>query len=387
MRLFAIITVACLGLPLSSKVSAQSGDNLPDYARAALTGTVVSEAPVSDILQVQCSSCGTLRPSAMVHTGCSSCGSAGTLCGDTCQSGLCRPGSKCRYTANCGSGFCDTFFGGLAECLCCPDPCYEPMWVHTANAAFFQDTVRPKTYTRYRFDTIQNMSASRIGTYFMSQNGPASNALDSFEVTMYQEVASDKAAFFIEMPYRSLDYILPGNADGHNAGFVDMNLGTKSLLLDCELLQLTFQFKTFLPTGASTSGLGTGHVSLEPSFLASLKLFDATYLQQQVAYWIPISGDPAWSGAVLHYHWSINHLFAERGPWQIIGTAEFNGWSFTTGSVDGVAPAGGKTYCNIGPGLRFVYCDNYDFGLGYAHALSEQYLGQSQWRAEFRIRF
>lgn len=388
MRTFAMIALIAVGLLTPGKTSAQSADAtfLPDYARAAITGTSLPDA--NGIQQVECASCGTMKPPSY-SSGCSSCGGGGVMCSDGCASGLCKPGRTCKFTGNCGNGFIDNFFGGLGECLCCSDPCYEPVWNTTANAAFWQDNVRPKTYTRFRYDNFNSMSAPKIAEYFMGSSATGGNGrtVNSQELSMYQEVAADKASFFIEMPYRSIDF-----QDGHNAGFVDLNLGTKSLLLDCDLLQMTFQFKTFIPVGNAASGTGTGHVSLEPSLLFSLKLFDATYLQSQFAYWIPIGGDADASGTIFHYHFSFNHLFVERGPWQVIGTAEFNAWNFldgttTIGNDNTVFSASHRNYINAGPGLRIVYCENYDLGLGYACALSDGYLGQNQYRAELRIRY
>ena len=79
-----------------------------------------------------------------------------------------------------------------------------------------------------------------------------------------------------------------------------MTVGTKSLLFDCEMLQLSLQFLTYIPTGNFTKGLGVGHLSLEPSLLMSLKFTPRTYLQAQLAEWIPLGGDPTYAGAMLH---------------------------------------------------------------------------------------
>ena len=38
-----------------------------------------------------------------------------------------------------------------------------------------------------------------------------------------------------------------------------------------ELLLSTLQFKVFLPTGDAGRGLGTGHVSIEPSLVSALR--------------------------------------------------------------------------------------------------------------------
>src|SRR5262249_38238144 len=139
--------------------------------------------------------------------------------------------------------------------------------------------------------------------------GPAciAKSLDYQALRLYTEAATQTFGFFVEMPYLHIDpetgaaslmpatavnnvagANVPGNpANGANragrrpqlvpapccpaSGFDDLNLGTKSVWIDCELLLLTFQFKTFVPTGNFTRGLGTAHVSLEPSLLFAIK--------------------------------------------------------------------------------------------------------------------
>ena len=119
----------------------------------------------------------------------------------------------------------------------------------------------------------------------------------------------------------------------HAAGFRDMSIGVKTLLFDCELLLISMQMTTTIPTGVAFKGLGAGHMSLEPSLLASIKLMPDTYLQTQVAYWIPIGGDQDFEGATWRYGVSLNHQWFHRGPFALISTAEFNGWTFTDGAI------------------------------------------------------
>jgi hypothetical protein len=222
--------------------------------------------------------------------------------------------------------------------------------------------------------------------------GPSTAALTSLkynDLSIYQEVAAGKASFFIEMPYRSLDPAEPYN---HAANFGDLNLGTKALFFDCELLQLAFQFRTYLPTGNFTKGIGTGHVSLEPSLLGSLKLTADTYLQAQLAEWIPLGGDTSYQGAILHYHLSANQVLWRILPdVPLIGTLEFNGYSFQAGqftdpTLGPYQKSGGDAYLSLGPGLRLYVCNRIDIGVGSAFALNEH--GPAQWyRTEFRWRF
>src|SRR5262249_39493604 len=142
-----------------------------------------------------------------------------------------------------------------------------------------------------------------------------------------------------------------------------------------------FQFTTFIPTGSPSNGLSTGHVSLEPSLLMALKLGPDTYFQGQAAYRIPINGDPDYAGDVFHFHLSLNHvLWRPLTGVQVIGTAEFNGWSVLDGSytlpvVDAAgAPSGVEVkargaLASAGPGIRIVICDRIDFGVGTAFSL------------------
>jgi hypothetical protein len=176
-----------------------------------------------------------------------------------------------------------------------------------------------------------------------------------------------------------------------------MILGTKSLLLDCELVQFAFQFKTFLPTGDFTKGLGTGHVSLEPSVLMALKLDCNTYLQAEIAYRFPIGGDQFYEGPFMHCHVSLNRLLWCCGhDVQLIGTAELNSYHIFGGAytdpLKGQAGIGlpadeiGNTV-DIGPGIRLVVCDRIDFGVGGFFALTDNNMGEEGLRAEFRWRF
>ena len=159
------------------------------------------------------------------------------------------------------------------------------------------------------------------------------------------------------------------------AGFSDLNFGMKSLLFDCELLQLAFQFRTYTPTGNGTLNLGTGHFSLDPSILASLKLGPDTYVQGQYGNWIPLGGSSALAGGMFYWLTSINQVLWYCTPDSpLIATLELDGWSFENGGytnaiVKGTQAqifekGGGVSYFNIGPGLRQTICNRMDIGGG-----------------------
>lgn len=346
-----------------------------------------------NFLPVACTSCGKFHAS----------GSAGAF-GSSCGPGGCIPGrTKPCYHAE-HSTFIGRFASNLYHCLCCPDPCYEPTWVPEANASFFVDPARPRTQKRLRWDHAYSFWFPDRSEYFWARSfrGPGpqprvpvtkngkpvygERILNYDQLYVYIEAALPRFSVFTEIPYRSTSPYLTA----HHAGFADMNIGTKSLLLDCDLLQLAFQFKTYLPIGSVSEGLGNGHVSLEPSLIMALHLAPHTYLQGQIAEWIPLGGDPDYAGAILNYHLSMNHLLWQVLPdVPLIGTLEFNGWSFQDGAYTapflGPKSSSGDSYLSLGPGLRMSVCNFIDFGVGTAFALDSPNWGDPLIRSEVRI--
>ena len=88
--------------------------------------------------------------------------------------------------------------------------------------------------------------------------------------------------------------------------------------------------------------------------------------------WIPLGGDPAYAGAMLHYHLALNQeLFRIVPDVPLIATGEFNGWSFQDGLY--TDPVLGPARSPAAPrmprsraGLRLFVCDRIDFGFGSA---------------------
>ncbi len=367
---------------------------------AVVPSEVLSEASelASTTWKSDCSSCrpgwasegwafGSLPPLKTVSSDCISCGSG------------CIPGQS-----TCSACTANTRFGRFAceiyRALCCPDPCYEPRWKPIADSAFFVDAARPVSQQRLRWDAGLGMAYPDRAEYFWARAdgnsiGPSPDApwlavrsLNYHDLNMYTETSSGKFSFFINQPYRS---VYPTDT-GHGAGFAPMDLGTKSLLFDCELLQIAFQFRTYLPIGNTTKGLGNGHTSLEPSLIIGLSWSPEMYLQGQIAEWIPLGGDTDYAGAILHYHLSINRvLFRLLPDVPMIATIEMNSWSFQDGAytdpVFGQRQANGHTYMSLGPGIRMSVCDKVDFGVGSAFSLTSDNFADQLFRTEFRLRY
>jgi hypothetical protein len=272
--------------------------------------------------------------------------------------------------------------------------------VALADAAFFQDAPRPITQMRLRYDSVWDYrfpDKAEILWARENQKGPRAPAGVAGErrvryqdFSLYNEIAIEKFSVSFEMPYRNVE---PDLFNGES-GMGDLTIGTKSLLLDCELMQFAFQFKTYVPTGNFTKGIGNGHVSLEPALLLALKLTPRTYLQSEIAYWFPLGGTPDVQGPLFHYHFSLNHLLWNCGTGiKVVGVAELNGYEITggaftdpvTGALRSAKDVG--DILNLGAGIRLVICDKIDFGVGSAFAVTTDSLGDEWVRAEFRWRF
>jgi hypothetical protein len=259
---------------------------------------------------------------------------------------------------------------------------------------------------RFRWDNAFDFKNPDRAEFFWArfgQKGPRNvvRRFDYSELSLYMEGAAGNFGFFINSPYREIDpepaVFELGKPFPEVSGFADIDVGTKSLLLDCELLQVAFQFRTYIPTGDFHKGLGTGHVSLEPSILFTLKLSPRTYLQGQLSYWIPIGGDNEFEGNVFHCHFSLNReLWCITPNLLLVGTAEINEWTPINGEytstdfqIDGknVGIGAAAAMVSAGPGLRLFICDKIDVGVGTAFAFTGDRWAEEFIRAEFRWRF
>jgi len=398
--LLALLALAAL----ASSVQAQD----PAFglsASASGAATTEPSLPGAELLPVGCSSCGNglLAPAPPPLDG------SGIPCAKGCGCSQCYPGQIPCDCCDDGQSGIGRFLSGLYHCICCPDPCYLSTWRSLANNAFFVDQVKPITQIRVGGDFAGQYQFPDKAEFFWAQenakgprySGPAllpgvkppgTPNLDYSVGNFYEEIAVNRFGLFVNLPYRNVEPILYPGA----SGFGDMSVGTKSLLLDCELIQFTFQFQTFIPTGNFMKGLGTGHVSLEPSVIWAIKLTSQTYWQAQLAYWFPIGGTPTFQGPVFHYHLALNQMLWQCGcekAIQLIGSAELGGYEIAGGAYTSPAtglPASAKdvgSIVNIGPGLRLVVCNKIDIGAGSYFAVSKDRMASALARIEFRWRF
>jgi len=381
---------------LTGNVSAQIGSTPPD----TVLRTTTSFAPLTpngdNIQQAGCSSCssGLLGLPAPNHDGDVGCSS----CGGGCASGGCNGHKPCDCCCD-SDCFLGRFVCGFYQCVCCPDPCYDPHWNAVADNAFFQDGARPITQMQLTYLNVWDYPFPDKAEYLFAHSkgpmlipGATGTSVSYKELMLYQEVALDRFSASIEMPYLQVS---PDSYPGAS-GMGDLTIGTKSMLLDCELMQFTFGFKTIVPTGNFLKGLGTGHVSLEPALMMALKLAPETYLQSELAYRFPLGGDGDFEGPVLHYHLALNQTLWHCGQnIKVIGTLELNGYEILGGAY--TDPESGTpvtlsaksigSIVNMGPGVRVVFCDKIDFGVGSAFNFTADSMGAEELVVQFRWRF
>jgi hypothetical protein len=263
------------------------------------------------------------------------------------------------------------------------------------------DNIRPVTQMKLGVDfgwDLRNPDKSELFFAQVNQKGPRGPAnsgpsrVDYSRAYMVNEAAVN-GVFSVSVT-TSILAVEPDNGFNSASGFGDIILGTKSILLDCELLQAAFQFKTYLPTGNFNKGLSTGHTSLEPSLLAALKVSEFSYVQGQVGYFFPIGGTGGFQGALVYGGLAYNHLLWNCGhDIELIGTLEANLACTThgryTNALTGVTLPSNDlgAFFNAGPGVRLVMCKKVDLGIGTAFALTNESIMGNLLRMEFRWRF
>ena len=302
----------------------------------------------------------------------------------------------CQQASYLGETRWSRFGDALYRSLCCPNPCYQGAWRPLADSAFFTAAARPQNQQRFRWDYAQGLTRPDRAEYFWARadgdgRGPSSvpsRGINYDELRHYTEIAHGPVGVSFEYSYRSVD-----EGSRHNAGFGDLVVGTKTLLFDREILQFAFKMDTHIPQGATGKGLGTGHVSLEPGLILGVNFSQNSFVQAEIAEWIPLGGDDEYAGALLRYNASWNVVLARPHPCiPMIGVAEVNGWRFQDGSftLPGTTdqlPAGGDTYLNFAGGLRVFFCNTADFGVSYATPISGCGWTDSVIRTDLRFRY
>ena len=212
--------------------------------------------------------------------------------------------------------------------------------------------------------------------------------VDYQEYQGYLELAPvDWISGFVEMGIRSINPELNDNT----SGLSDMRAGFKMYLYRQNDRYLTFQLRTYIPTGDSDRGLGTNHVSLEPGVLFYRRIGERIGLEAEFKDWISVGGTN-FAGNVLQYGGGIGYDVYRCRGWTVTPTLEMVGWTVLTGRQTDIttttlsSSASGDFIVNVKPGVR-VRRNKHSLYAGYGRALTGDVWYQDIFRVEYRLDF
>jgi hypothetical protein len=249
---------------------------------------------------------------------------------------------------------------------------------------------------RIRIDGAYNNRRPRRAEFFWAKAPPptgparAESSVDYQEAQLYVEkVLTDGLSAFVETGFR----LLNPDVNDNTGGLADMNFGVKCALYDCEDFLLTFQFRTYLPTGDADRGLGTDHVSLEPALLFYMPWDDRWTIEGEFKWWIPIDGTE-FAGDILRYGVGVSYAVYDDCCLSVRPVVEVVGWTVLDGMATAVSQkdivtledSAGDTIVNAKLGVR-VWCGSSDFYAGYGRPLTGDRWYENTWRLEWRLRF
>ncbi len=205
--------------------------------------------------------------------------------------------------------------------------------------------------------------------------------------TAIEVAAGDRFSGFVEVPVRFLN----PEQNPHTEGLGDMNAGFKVAVLAGEDQYLTFQFRTVIPTGADSHGLGTDHVSLEPALLLYRRLTRRLILEAELRDWIPIGGTD-FAGNVIRYGVGLGYDVYRCSTMRITPVAEVVGWEVLSGKEflfpeNVIKDAAGDSIVNAKLGVRLGIGERSSFYAGYGRALTGEVWYKDIMRFEYRLAF
>jgi hypothetical protein len=212
-------------------------------------------------------------------------------------------------------------------------------------------------------------------------------SVDYQDIAGYLEYAfGPRFSVFVNAPVRFLN----PQQNANTAGFGDMDAGFKLAMIACPDRYLTFQFRTYIPTGDASDGLGTDHVSVEPALLYYQRLADRLYFEAEFRVWDAIGGSD-FAGDIVRYGLGLSYDVYRCGRLRVAPVIETVGWTVLDGKestpVVPVQDASGDTIVNIKLGARVWFGQGSSFYAGYGRALTGDVWYKDIFRLEYRLIF
>jgi hypothetical protein len=238
-------------------------------------------------------------------------------------------------------------------------------------------------------DPANRAALEPLGLFDPDAPGPIDieTNIDYQEASVYvEQSASDWFSGFVEAPVRFLN----PDVNDNTAGLGDLQAGGKVLLWWAEDTWITFQLRTYIPTGDADRGLGTHHVSLEPGLLVFHQLTDRLTVEAELRDWIPIGGTD-FAGNVIRYGLGAGYsLLDPCANISLAPVVEAVGWTVLDGKkLEGGGPmdAGGDTIVNLKLGGRLGFGPNklHQIYAGYGRSLTDDHWYEDIVRVQYRV--
>jgi Putative MetA-pathway of phenol degradation len=191
---------------------------------------------------------------------------------------------------------------------------------------------------------------------------------------------------------------LPFTPFGNQGGLSDVMFGFKLAALASSQHYLTFQFRTYAPSGNSFEGLGTAHWSVEPSLLYYQRLNDRWAIEGQLSDWHPINsavgiptlGSGSFGGDIFTYGLGPSYRLYRGERLQITPVLEMFGWHVISGfqtERPGGSDASGLNIVNLKAGFRLGFGHRNSVYMGFGQTVTHDFWYKHIARVEYRFTF
>ena len=285
------------------------------------------------------------------------------------------------------------------------------------------DTAIVRNQVRFRFDAAYGNNKPDRAEYFYAKCGcfrvlgadpdapgpaPSSGPQLLETIVDYQLLQADlelmltdNVSVILAAPVRLLNPTINDNT----AGMSDLQAGLRLAAYYDDVQALTFQLRTYIPTGDADRGLGTNHVSLEPGVLFAHKLTERLTLESELKDWIPIGGSSnagtgftgPFAGNVISYGLGLGFDLIDDREYRVTPVVEAVGWTILDGlsssSTDGtlatanIEKVDGDTIVNMKFGARISKSSMGSIYAGYGTALTTEAWYSDIMRLEYRVGF
>jgi hypothetical protein len=284
-----------------------------------------------------------------------------------------------------------------------------------ASMVGYIDDSSVRSQVRVRFDAGFNDPRPDRAEYFYAGAccpAPANQAiqrtLNFQQLYMSGEYAPIKRfSVFTTIPYRWIQpiYIPAPNTVRPiptGSGISDVQAGLKFGLIANDSRQITFQFRSYFPSGDGVHGLGTNHYSIEPMLLYYQHLSDRVAIESEFGDTHPIGGityypgttpptSQNFAGDVLMYGVGPSYRLIDRDNYRVTPVLELVAWhvfgGLQTGNDNVVQSAAGINVFNIKIGARLNFGNGNSIYAGYGHGVTSNIWYSNLFRIEYRRAF